>query len=298
MTVGTDTNGPGGVTPTDGFDVSGIVQEAVNNAMTAAQNPTAAQAAAAREGAWYPRRPSTVFVDTSSLGGIEGASDTNSSVYNTHVAKADLVGALSRPESQGWLFSLVAAGRKHGSTPAGVLKAFVAESASRNNEAGENITPQQLAFEEATKNGWIKDGKITIDPSTAGQKAPKYTGPVTTNSTTSDTTLTNPDTAHSILSNALSQHLGRTAKPGELDAFIKILHGREQQNPQTQQMTSTTTPNAATHVNDVQTSRTSQGGTDPAQLADQFAASQEGAAEYTSTQFLDAFIANLKDPVG
>ena len=284
------------------YDPNAPVLIAIQQGLQNIINPAGASALAASQGAWYPKAPSAVTVDTSNPRGIGLASDPNSMDYNMGFTKASLAGGLDRPESQGWLFSVVAAGRGHGSTPQGVYEKYITESASQNVAYGVHVTPQQLAFQDATKNGWIKDGVVKIDVAKAlspkGAKGP-YMGTTTQTSTSTDTALTNPDSAHTLASQALSAHLGRTATPEDVAAFTAILQGREKANPVVTQQTDSSHPVGGNIHSTAQSSnRMQSGGTDPAQLADQYAQSQEGSAEYTaSTQFLNAFINNLKDPV-
>lgn len=111
-------------------------------------------------GAWVPR-PGGGGVNTTTLAGIAASSDRNSAAYNMTVPQSQLAGALGADEMEGGLFQLVAVGRGNNSSANGVFQALSAESA-RLNAQGHRVTPQDLAYQEALDNGWIKDGKVTI----------------------------------------------------------------------------------------------------------------------------------------
>lgn len=133
------------------------------------------------QGAWVPRpgstyvdsdgitRPVAPYVNTSTMTGISEASNYNSPAYNYTSPSSNLEGAINAPEMNSGLFAIVAQGRGNGSTANGVFQGYVAESA-RLNAQGERVTPQQLAYEEAIKNGWItEDGTVTVSPPGGGR---------------------------------------------------------------------------------------------------------------------------------
>jgi len=107
-----------------------------------------------------------------------------------------------------------------------------------------------------------------------------YSGPVT------QTRLTDPTTAESLLNTSLKNYLGRAATGREKSEFLKALNRYEAQNP-----TVTTPMGPGGSV--------TTGGAQPTVFAEQFAQSQEGAAEYqAATTYLDAFLGSLGNPVG
>jgi len=118
-------------------------------------------------GAWFPRPTNSWFTDTTTPVGVANASDFNSPQYNATFSMSQLAGVLNAPETQGGLFEIVAAGRGHNATANGVLQAYVAES-NRLSQQGQRVTPQQLAYQEAVDNGWIKDGKVTVKAKGSG----------------------------------------------------------------------------------------------------------------------------------
>ena len=108
---------------------------------------------------------------------------------------------------------------------------------------------------------------------TPGGKGGKGGGPKITQTIK----LTDPQTAETIIDQALQQYLGRKASDTEVKAFRKALRGAEMEAPQ--------------KVDTVGTTAITSGGFNPATFAQQYAEGMEGAAEYqAATTFLDAFI--------
>ena len=140
-----------------------------------------------------------------------------------------------------------------------------------------------LAAENADQGGGSRSGGST---------------PITDRTyTSSDVTLTNPTRAKSIVNSALSQYLGRDAKPGELKAFLASLHEEQQENP----LVSTTHTHMSTSGSSAsQTdSRQTSGGVDEAQFAEDWARSQEGAAEHTTAnKYLGVLMKAIQNPQG
>lgn len=107
-----------------------------------------------------------------------------------------------------------------------------------------------------------------------------YSGPVT------QTRLTDPTTAESLLDTSLKNYLGRAATSKEKSEFLRALNRYEAENP------TVTTPMG-------QGASVTTGGAQPTVFAEQFAQAQEGAAEYqVATTYLDAFLGALGNPVG
>lgn len=97
--------------------------------------------------------------------------------------------------------------------------------------------------------------------------------------------LTDPSTARGLVSQAMENYLGRKATPKEQQTFLKALNAQEEMAPTiTEQRTSRSGRSSST------TSRTT-GGFNPATFAQEWAAGQEGSAEFqAATTFLDTFI--------
>lgn len=89
--------------------------------------------------------------------------------------------------------------------------------------------------------------------------------------------LTDPQTAETLVDQALQQYLGRKASNQEVNAFRKALGAAERGAP--------------TEVDVMGDTQVTSGGFNPAVFAQQYAEGMEGAAEYqAATTFLDAFI--------
>lgn len=104
-------------------------------------------------------------------------------------------------------------------------------------------------------------------------------------SVTRQVRLTDPGTARQLVDQALSQFLGRQASLKEQSAFLKALNVQEAMAP-----TVTTTTAGGGQASSVTT-----GGFNPATFAQEWAAGQQGAAEYqAATTYLDTFINSLR----
>jgi len=175
-------------------------------------------------GAWVPR-PGGGGVNTTTLAGIAASSDRNSAAYNMTVPQSQLAGALGADEMEGGLFQIVAAGRGNNSSANGVFQALSAESA-RLNAQGQRVTPQDLAYQEALNNGWIKDGKVTI--SGAGPRGPGGTGPSTSMSYTQLGEADLQDLANQIGMTMV----GRGVTDDEMAKILKRVRAVEAKRPQ------------------------------------------------------------------
>jgi len=112
-----------------------------------------------------------------------------------------------------------------------------------------------------------------------------YAGPTTQVSLS----LTDKDTAATLLNNSLEQYLGRSASVKERRAFLNALNAHEAANPQV----TVNTPNAGSHTN----TSVGQGGSNPAQFAEDYAMKQPGSEEYLmATKYLDGFMQSLQNP--
>lgn len=128
-----------------------------------------------------------------------------------------------------------------------------------------------------------------------------YGGSGSESSTVVDVNFTNPDTAKGVLNNAMAQYLGRDAKPGELQKFISALKGHEAADPTvtTTKSGTSTTGTQASHATTSTASRVTEGGTNSAQFAEDWARSQEGSGEHVAaTRLLDGFMKAIQNPQG
>lgn len=117
-----------------------------------------------------------------------------------------------------------------------------------------------------------------------------YKGPTTTVSTTESLNLTNPSTARQLLDAALSDVLGRLPTQKEYDTFRKALLAQQEEAPSVTESVTTTTPQGVARTK-VKSKTKTTGGVSEAQLATEFARSQEGAAETLGgTLGFDAFL--------
>lgn len=99
------------------------------------------------------------------------------------------------------------------------------------------------------------------------------------------TRLTDPTSAEALIDKSLQGYLGRAATASEKSAFLKALNTYERENP-----TVSTTSGDYT---------VTKGGAAPAQFAEEYARSQEGAAEFqAATTYFDSFLNALGNPVG
>jgi len=148
-------------------------------------------------------------------------------------------------------------------------------------QTGERVSPV-----EALRRYYLGDGDGAAAARAAGTGGGGggggggYSGPVT------QTRLTDPKTAENLLDNSLKSYLGRAATKKERSAFLNALREYEMENP------TVTTPVG-------QAGSITTGGASPTAFAEEFAAAQEGAAEYgAATTYFDSFLDAIKNPVG
>lgn len=142
-------------------------------------------------------------------------------------------------------------------------------------------TGQRVTALEVLRDFYIGGGDaVGLDREKKSGGAGAYTGPVT------QTRLTDPTTAESLLDTSLKNYLGRAATKKEKSEFVRALNKYEAENP-----TVTTPMGPGGSV--------TTGGAQPTVFAEQFAQAQEGAAEYgAATTYFDAFLGALGNPVG
>lgn len=108
-------------------------------------------------------------------------------------------------------------------------------------------------------------------------------------SRTESVDLTNPLSARSLADQALAKYLGRGATPAEFEMFTKALNAAERKSPNVSMTTSVTSRGAGGASS--RTKSMSRGGVDKGRFAEEWAMSQEGAAEYAAaTTVLDSFM--------
>lgn len=101
---------------------------------------------------------------------------------------------------------------------------------------------------------------------------------------TSRIQLTNPDQAKALLDQTMAQALGRGSTKKERDEFLAALNAAERSNPITQ-----TVDGNAVVVS---------GGVEPSVQAEEYALSQQGAAEFKAAgELMAAFMSAIEDPV-
>lgn len=221
------TDGPSGPQSQRGVSGASTPQPNTTVSPSSSQQPAPWRAP---EGAWFPRPQNSWFTDTSTPTGVANASDFNSPQYNATFPASQLAGALNADETNTGLFQIVAAGRGHNATANGVLQAYVAESA-RLATQGQRVTPQQLAYQEAVENGWIRDGQVTISGSGPGGGGSSgggggYSGPSYSYSQINEATLED-------LANQIGMTMvGRGVTDAELAKILKRVRKVEARNPQ------------------------------------------------------------------
>jgi hypothetical protein len=103
-------------------------------------------------------------------------------------------------------------------------------------------------------------------------------------STTMQIRLTDPESAKQLINTAMASLLGREATSEEYKKFLTTLNSEERSNPIVTTVEGDTV--------------TTTGGTNPNQIAEDYATSREDFAEFqAATTYMDAFIAALEDPV-
>lgn len=124
----------------------------------------------------------------------------------------------------------------------------------------------------------------------AGGRGGGYTGPTTQVGTYETINLTNPSQARQLLDDALGQVLGRRPTDVEYKNFTAALNAAQEEAPSITESVSTTTPQGKAKST-VKSKQRVRGGVSEAQLATEFARSQEMAAETAGgTVGFDAFL--------
>lgn len=106
--------------------------------------------------------------------------------------------------------------------------------------------------------------------------------------------ISNPTEARSLADQALSRYLGRRANDQEYEAFTQALNKAQRKAPRVSRSTSVVSRGGGGTT--AMTDSVTKGGVDPARFAEEWALSQEGAAEYAAaTTVLDSFMKILGD---
>lgn len=190
-------------------------------------------------------------------------------------------GAFS-PEEEALMVQIMNAKRGVGQWGKQEISSVYADGIGMSNyivaSTGRRVTPLQ-----ALSDFYLKGEDIPgYEAPSTGRKGGGggYSGPVT------QTRLSDPMTAESLLDNSLRTYLGRSATPKEKDKFLQALNSYERKNP------TVTTP-AGTGFT------VTTGGAQPSVFAEEYAQAQEGAAEFqAATTYLDSFLKSLGNPVG
>jgi hypothetical protein len=220
--------------------------------------------------------------------------DPNSAAYNTYYSKTDVKSnwALLDPTLQA-LYTATARSFDKRSTGKGLFESLTDQSVYQSS-IGNRINPHTLLYQVASQRGILKaDGTFDASKYLTDSSGKSY-GTQTATSVQKSVTLTDPDTARSILNSALETYLGQSASAEEEEKFLQALMKRERKNARvtTQQSTTTTSPGGSVSSIESMT----QGGSNAQQFAVDWAKSQEGSAEFlAATDYLDEFMNALKD---
>lgn len=162
-------------------------------------------------------------------------------------------------------------------------------SANAKAYANQNVTPvdafQMIVSDMAQASGGGRGG--------AGGGGGGGGGPTTTTTTSTSVSLTDPGSARALVNKSLTDYLGREATEQEQEKFLQALNAAERRSPTVTRQTTRTVPGRGTAsvTQDVETRQ----GFNPSTFAQEYAQSQEGAAEYqAATNLLDVFIGSLK----
>lgn len=249
----------------DRFGIPRVTAEAASQGVYMGSRYSYTPGAAATGEAKGTSGRATVGVDDQFIGGTD--------IYAGYMALP--------PEGQQILVDVLNAKRGVGNwgqqEMAGVWADGIAASRLIVSQTGQRVSPL-----EALRDFYIGNKKV---PGLSGKKAGGgggggYSGPVT------QTRLTDPTTAESLLDTSLKNYLGRAATGKEKSEFLRALNRYEAENP------TVTTPMG-------KGGSVTTGGAQPTVFAEKFAQAQEGAAEYgAATTYFDAFLGALGNPVG
>jgi hypothetical protein len=284
----TVTDGPGWpATPPEGvtaFTYGGTEQE---GATASGQQQTGPSGTAT---VWNQKAWSSIFPNSSDLATIGAMSDINSSFWNDWQTKTVANAAFSMlPSRQQEQFNAVARALGNGRTGRGLYQDYVQQS-SVYGEDGTAAAPIALLQ--------LEYGDLIAAMGTDGADGGEYTGPTSASRTDVTTKLTDPMTAKGLLQESLKKYLGKEPSAEELSGFMSALNSYEKDNATVTKAASTTTPDAANHSTNTTQSSMTTGGTDPAQFAEDYARSQEGSAEFqAATEYMDAFLTAIKNPL-
>jgi hypothetical protein len=249
----------------------------------------------AQKAVWF-MRPAPIPIGTSDLYGTR-LHDPSQPLFNNWYDKADVNSAWTAltPEDQN-LYWAVAKSISSRKTGPGLFTDTVDQSAYQSTQ-GLRVTPQQIMRQQALQFGLIDEaGMMNVDRVKAlaagggggGGGGAKY-GTTTDRSTVVPDT--DPDTAKTLVNQALSTYLGKEASPEQLQRFIANLQQHESANPSVTSRTTTTSPGGSV------SSQKSTGGINAQQYAADWARAQEGSAEYqAATTYMDAFMKAVQNP--
>lgn len=253
------------------------------------QTSTMSSLSGFEKGVWF-QRPTPVTISPSKADWYVKNPDLNNPHINTWYDKADVDSYYGRMGTQNpqmqMLYEAVAEDMGHNKSGSGVFQDMVDQSAYLSTD-GVRKTPDQLLLEVAYQRGILGENGQFKAPGGSGSGGPK-----TTTSTSRSVSLTDNDTAHAVLDQALSTYLGRRASEDELSSFVNSLHKHERKNARV------TTTTATTGGGSTSSSSVTRGGSNSQQYAVDYARAQEGSAEYqAATDFMDEFISAIKNPM-
>jgi hypothetical protein len=269
--------------PTSNGSKRGISGEDSGSSTT----PTPTNSAAGvpfRPGVYAPRPMSDVYVDTSSLRGIMGASDIGSATYN----RLYLAGAPGRSSQiPSWssdgikpyhaLFDAIAADYHPNSKGKKWYEQFVKDAIDISNNEGRYVNPVDLAYQYALDKGIVTADGLNFPPPPGGSGSWAGGGGFGGGSSTQMTIdLTSPQQARGLLMQTIQGVLGRNPTDVEYDDFVKILNETQTANPQV--------------VSAVGDTVTRSGGVDAGLVALDYAQSQDDYQDRQATGFYNMFL--------
>lgn len=222
------------------------------------------------------------------IGGLVGGGNKN-----VPVNMFDSPGAFAAlsPQAQAKLYRDATSVYGHNKVPTINMDSFLAQTAynaySVQQTTGLLIDPLSYWDYYRQTGGYGMD--VQNQRSAGGRGGGGGGGPVTSTNVSQSVNLTDPTAARGLVDQALSRYLGRGATSEEFANFTKALNRAERKNPNISKTTSVTSGGAGGTSSS--TKSLSKGGIDRGRFAEEWARSQEGAAEYAAaTTVLDSFM--------
>lgn len=264
----------------------GISGTTTPNESTATSTPTnsASGSMFPRPGIYAPRPVSDIYVDTSSLRGIMGASDFGSGTYNRLYLSG---GGGQQSQIPSWsdssilpyhaLFDAIAKDYHPNSEGKKWYEQFVSDALKINKTEGRFVNPVDLAYQYAMDKGLISDGMLDVPPPPSSGGGSYGGGGYGSGSSTQQTIdLTSPTQARGLLMQTIQGALGRNPTEDEYSQFLTILNEAQTANPQVVSAAGDTV--------------TRSGGVDPGVLALDYAQSRDDYEDRQANQYYDMFL--------